>query len=294
MEANEWKVGVVGLGNMGGKVAESIVSKGFNVIVYDVNPKVTILLKEMGAEVANDLIDIAAKSNIILTSLPNTDIVREVYETILNKVEHGTIFIEMSTIDPGYIKDLDTQVSNKESFLIDLPVSGSPEEAKNGKLVLMAGGNKEVINRLQPLISCFGEQVHYVGKPGDAKAVKVVNNLMTMGNVAVAAEAFSIGLKFGIDPELLFNVLNQSGGRSHHFSKRFPNALQRDFEGRFSVELGEKDVSLGLDLSKSLDVPSPIASLVQQIYRIAKSEGFGQEDIVAVLKLYEKWGRLVN
>jgi len=120
--------------------------------------------------------------------------------------------------------------------------------------------------------------------------VKIVNNMMTMGNVLVAAEAFCVGVKAGIEPDLLFEVLGRSGGRSHHFTKRFPNALAGDFEPGFSVVLGEKDLGLALELSQSLGVPSPIAGLARQMYRIAMAEGLSSEDIVAVLKLFEKWG----
>jgi 3-hydroxyisobutyrate dehydrogenase len=97
-------------------------------------------------------------------------------------------------------------------------------------------------------------------------------------------------VKAGIAPDLLFEVLSGSGGRSHHFTKRFPNALAGDFEPGFSVALGEKDLGLALELSRSMGVPSPTTGLVRQMYRIAMSEGLSSEDIVAVLKLFEKWG----
>ena len=111
-----------------------------------------------------------------------------------------------------------------------------------------------------------------------------------LGNVLVAAEAFSIGVKAGIAPDLLFEVLSRSGGRSHHFTKRFPNALAGDFKPGFSVALGEKDLGLALELSRSLGMPAPTTGLVRQMYRIAMSEGLSSEDIVAVIRLFEKWG----
>jgi 3-hydroxyisobutyrate dehydrogenase-like beta-hydroxyacid dehydrogenase len=156
--------------------------------------------------------------------------------------------------------------------------------------VLTAGGDREALETVEPLLKCFGRTVQYVGPVGAAKIVKIVNNMMTMGNVLVAAEAFCVGVKAGIAPDLLFEVLSGSGGRSHHFTKRFPNALAGDFEPGFSVALGEKDLGLALELSRSLGVPSPTTGLVRQMYRIAMSEGLSSEDIVSVLKLFEKWG----
>ena len=287
---SNWQVGMIGLGKMGGAIAESILNNGYSLTVYDVNEHAVNEFVEKGAAKVNQPGDLSERADIIITSLPNTEIVKKTYETLLQKTKENVVFIEMSTIDPNFVRGLNTDIQTRQSVLIDLPVSGSPEEAKKGELVLMAGGPEETVNELKPLFDCFAKQIHYIGEAGTAKAVKIVNNLMTLGNVAVAAEAFSVGLKFGIEPNLLFNVLNQSGGRSHHFGKRFPHALKRDFEGRFSVALGEKDVGIGLDLSQQLDIPTPIASLVQQIYRVAKKEGYSSEDVVSVLKLYEKWG----
>jgi 3-hydroxyisobutyrate dehydrogenase-like beta-hydroxyacid dehydrogenase len=114
--------------------------------------------------------------------------------------------------------------------------------------------------------------------------------MMTMGNVLVAAEAFCVGVKAGIDPDLLFEVLSNSGGRSHHFTKRFPNALAGNFTPGFSVALGEKDLGLALEFSRSLGVPAPTTGLARQMYGIAMSEGLSSEDIVSVIKLFENWG----
>ena len=295
MYSSDWRIGVIGLGNMGGAVAEAIINAEIDVTVYDVNPKAVTSLVEIGANAAIDTIDVAKSSNIIFTILPNTEIVSDVYEGLLENAEPETIFIDLSTIDPNYIRTLNEIVKKNNCILIDLPVSGSPQEAKEGNLVLLAGcESEEIIEEIRDLLECFGNKIHLIGKPGDAKAVKIVNNLMTLGNIAVAAEAFTIGQKFGINSHQLFKVLNQSGGRSHQFSKRFPNVLEGDFDGKFSVELGEKDLGIGINLSKSLGIPTPIASLIQQIYSITKYEGYGTEDIVSVLKVYEKWGGILK
>ena len=201
----------------------------------------------------------------------------------------GTVLVELSTIDPATIEELERVVSERGAVLVDVPVSGSPDEARRGELVLTAGGEREALAAVEPILKCFGRTIQYVGPAGAAKIVKIVNNMMTMGNVLVAAEAFCVGVKAGIAPDLLFEVLSGSGGRSHHFTKRFPNALAGDFKPGFSVALGEKDLGLALELSRSLDMPSPTTGLVRQMYRIAMSEGLSSEDIVAVIKLFEKW-----
>jgi 3-hydroxyisobutyrate dehydrogenase-like beta-hydroxyacid dehydrogenase len=293
VSARHRKVGFVGLGNMGGAMVEAILKSGYWVAVYDIDAAAASALEPLGAQKASGPRPLAAQADVILTSLPDAHAVRDVYfgeEGLISGARPGTVLVELSTIDPAAIEELERSVSEQGAVLLDVPVSGRPAEARRGELVLTAGGDRETLDAVEPILKSFGQTVQYVGPAGAAKTVKIVNNMMTMGNVLVAAEAFSVGVKAGVDPDLLFEVLSRSGGRSHHFTKRFPNALAGDFTPGFSVALGEKDLGLALELSRSLGMPSPTTGLVRQMYRIAMSEGLSSEDIVAVLKLFEKWG----
>jgi 3-hydroxyisobutyrate dehydrogenase-like beta-hydroxyacid dehydrogenase len=293
VSAEDRKVGFVGLGNMGSAMAEAVLKGGYEVAVYDINAEAASNLESLGAQRVSDPGSLAAQADPVLTSLPDARAVRDVYvgeKGLLSGVRSGTVLVELSTIDPVTTEELERTVSERGAVLLDVPVSGSPAEARRGELVLTVGGERKALDAVEPILMCFGRTVRYVGPAGAAKIVKIVNNMMTMGNVLVAAEAFSVGVKAGIDPDLLFEVLSASGGRSHHFTKRFPNALAGDFQPGFSVALGEKDLGLALELAHSLGVPSPTTGLVRQMYRIAMSEGLSSEDIVAVLKLFEKWG----
>lgn len=293
MSERDRKVGFVGLGNMGGAMAEALLKGGYRALVYDIDAAAASALEPLGAQQARDPGSLATQADVVLTSLPDARAVRNVYlgkEGLVSGARPGTVLVELSTIDPATIEELERSVSERGAVLLDVPVSGSPAEARRGELVLTAGGNRAALEAVEPILKCFGRTIQYVGPAGAAKIVKIVNNMMTMGNVLVAAEAFSVGVKAGIDPDLLFEVLSRSGGRSHHFTKRFPNALAGDFKPGFSVALGEKDLGLALELSRSLGMPSPVTGLVRQMYRITMSEGLSSEDIVAVLKLFEKWG----
>jgi 3-hydroxyisobutyrate dehydrogenase len=274
-------------------MVEAFLKGGYRVSVYDIDPAAAAALEPLGAREAPGPRSLAAQADVILTSLPDARAVRAVYlgeEGLISGARPGTVLVELSTIDPATIEEIERAVSEQGAVLLDVPVSGSPAEARRGELVLTAGGDREALEAVEPILKCLGRTVQYVGPAGAAKIVKIVNNMMTMGNVLVAAEAFAIGVKAGIAPDLLFEVLSRSGGRSHHFTKRFPNALAGDFKPGFSVALGEKDLGLALDLSRSLGMPSPTTGLVRQMYRIAMSEGLSSEDIVAVLQLFEKWG----
>jgi 3-hydroxyisobutyrate dehydrogenase len=173
--------------------------------------------------------------------------------------------------------------------VVDCPVSGSPAEARAGRLVLIAGGDDDSIARAEPIFGLLGTAWKHTGGVGTAKVVKIVNNMMSMGNVLVAAEAFALGVAAGVAADRLYEVLSVSGGRSHHFTKRFPNALKGDFRPGFKIELGEKDLALAIDLGRSLGLPTPAASTVRELYATALAEGLRGQDIVALLSLYRRW-----
>jgi 3-hydroxyisobutyrate dehydrogenase len=173
--------------------------------------------------------------------------------------------------------------------VVDCPVSGSPSEARAGKLVLIVGGEQTDVVRAEPILKLLGQDWKFTGPVGTAKVVKIVNNMMSMGNVLVAAEAFALGVAAGVEPERLYDVLSVSGGRSHHFTKRFPNALKGDFSPGFKMELGEKDLALGVELGRMIRMPTPSASATRELYALALAEGFRGQDIVALLQMYQSW-----
>jgi 3-hydroxyisobutyrate dehydrogenase-like beta-hydroxyacid dehydrogenase len=128
-----------------------------------------------------------------------------------------------------------------------------------------------------------------VGPLGSGQVVKIVNNMMSMANVAIAAEAMVLGVKAGVDPQRLFDILSTSGGRSHHFLKRFPNVLAGDFTPHFGIGLSRKDLSLAMALAARLEMPLLVTSAVRQVYEAAHAQGFGHLDMAAVTRLYEQW-----
>ncbi|MDP6344574.1 MAG: NAD-binding protein, partial [Alphaproteobacteria bacterium] len=142
---------------------------------------------------------------------------------------------------------------------------------------------------IEPVVELLGNTWKHTGPVGTAKVVKIVNNMMSMGNVLVAAEAFALGTAAGVEPAKLYDVLSVSGGRSHHFTKRFPNALAGNFDPGFKMELGEKDLSLGVELGRACRMPTPTASLVRNIYALALAQGHQGRDIVALLDMYNNW-----
>tara|TARA_B100001765_G_scaffold199500_1_gene151540 strand:+ start:823 stop:1707 length:885 start_codon:yes stop_codon:yes gene_type:complete len=286
------KIAVIGMGQMGSNMASRLGEAQFDVMGYDIAESVRKNLSERGVKMGDGLAETLSGRSIVLTSLPDPKAVKSAWlgtSGIAALAEPNSLIIELSTIDPTTMKTVAAAALENGHAVLDCPVSGSPNEAGSGKLVLLVGGEEDAVKRGEPLFDLLGQTWKHTGPVGTAKVVKIVNNMMSMGNVLVAAEAFSLGVAAGVKPQKLFDVISVSGGRSHHFTKRFPNALKGDFSPGFKMELGEKDLSLGIDLGRANNLPTPTASIVREMYAMALAEGFRGQDIVALLAMYDNW-----
>ena len=284
------KVAFIGIGQMGAKMAKRLNDLGFDVLGYDVSPASRESARAMGIETTDDLRKALSDRSIILSSLPNPAIVREAWLGAGGVLEHAqpaSLVIELSTIDPGTMQEVAEAARKKGLKVVDAPVSGGPDECAAGTLVIMVGGNQEDIAEGEDVLKALSASYHRTGDVGTAKTVKLINNMMSMGNVVIAAEAFSLGTAAGVEPKVLFDVLSQSGGRSHHFLKRFPKALAGDFSPGFKLELGEKDVALGIELGRMLNKPTPASSVVRELMAIGLASGHRGQDVVAMLDYYD-------
>lgn len=288
------RIAVVGMGQMGSGMAGRLREAGCDIIGYDISAEQRSRLAGAGFPMAASIKEALAGRKIVLTSLPDPKAVREAWlgaNGIVAHAEKGSLCIELSTIDPHTMREVAEAAARRSLAVVDCPVSGSPNEARAGRLILIAGGDRTDVERAEPLLKLLGSDWKYTGDVGTAKVVKIVNNMMSMGNVLVAAEAFALGVAAGVEPNKLYEVLSVSGGRSHHLTKRFPNALKGDFSPGFKMELGEKDMALAIDLGRSVRLPTPTASAVRELYAVALAEGFRGQDIVALLAMYQRWAK---
>ena len=291
------RIAVIGMGQMGSAMASRLSQSQYDVMGYDISDKVRQDLTDRGVKMADNLAAALAGRTTVLTSLPDPRAVNAAWlgaDGIAALAEPNSLIIELSTIDPTTMGEVAAAAAAKGHAVLDCPVSGSPTEAATGKLVLLVGGAEGAVQRGGPLFDVLGQTWKHTGGVGTAKIVKIVNNMMSMGNVLVAAEAFSLGVAAGVEPEKLYDVISVSGGRSHHFTKRFPNALNGDFSPGFKMELGEKDLSLGIELGRANNLPTPTASIVREMYALALAEGFRGQDIVALLAMYDNWAASGN
>jgi 3-hydroxyisobutyrate dehydrogenase-like beta-hydroxyacid dehydrogenase len=288
------KVAVIGMGQMGSGMAGRLRESNVDVVGYDISPDQSARLASEGFRMTSSIAEALAGRTLVLTSLPDPKSVTSAWlgaDGIVANAAKGTLCVELSTIDPQTMRQVAEAAATRGISVVDCPVSGSPKEARAGKLVVIAGGAQEDVARAEPIFKLLGTEWKYTGGVGTAKVVKIVNNMMSMGNVLVAAEAFALGVAAGVEPQKLYDVLSVSGGRSHHFTKRFPNALKGDFSPGFKMELGEKDLALGVELGRMMHMPTPSASTARELYALALTQGFRGQDIVSLLKMYENWAK---
>ena len=288
------RVAVIGMGQMGSGMAGRLSETGFDVLGYDIDPVRRRELGERQVAMAETLKVALAGRKAIVTSLPDPAAARAAWlgdAGIIALAEPGSLIIEVSTIDPGTMRAIGAAAEARGLAVVDCPVSGGPGEARAGTMVLIVGGSEADIARAKPILDQLGPTARTTGPVGTAKAVKLVNNLMALGNVLVASEAFALGLAAGVDADKLYDVLSVSGARSFHFTKRFPNALKGNYEPGFKMELGEKDLALAIDMGRAFHQPTPAASLIRELMALALAQGYRGKDFVALFDMYKRMGQ---
>lgn len=278
-------IGVLGAGHMGGNMAQCLKDAGFAVFIYDAVNAARERMSDLGMNVCQSAKELASSCEIVLTSLPNSKVVEKVLieDGFLSLMKPNAILIETSSTMPETMENIATAAEKCHVHLVDCPVSGGPNEARNGKLIMIVSAEKQARERCQDIIDVLGGKQFYVGtKPGAAKAVKIVNNTMSMGNLVVASEAFSLGVKYGLDPQNLYDILKVSGGTSNQFAKRFQKVVDNDYSALATVEISRKDLTLAIDWAETKGIPMSVARLARSYYEKAIAEGRGDEDMCSV------------
>ena len=286
------QIGVAGLGNMGGGMARRLLMSGYDVIGFDVVPAAMQAFEEAGGASAASAAELAAKVPVVITSLPDPAAVRAVFlgeDGILAGAPAGFTAIETSTIDPLTIKEIAAACAGRDVQLIDAALSGQPPQAAAGELTIMVGASPALLEKQRPLLEKLSKLIHHTGDVGTAKTVKLVNNLMALGNIAVASEAFLLGLRCGMDAKKLYDILSTSGGRSAHFNYDFPRVMDGDFRPGFKTQLALKDIRLIIDLAAKEDYRVELAPVLEMLYAAAVQDGYGDEHFASVIKVYEAW-----
>lgn len=290
------KIGFIGLGVMGKSMAINIIKNGHNLKVSDLNKEAVNKLKAMGAEECLNGAEAADGADIVFTSLPNSQIVESVVTGkggILETAKEGLIYVDLSSITPKTIQNIAKKASEKGVKVLDAPVSGGSAGAQKGTLTVMVGGDEESFNKVLPVLNCIGTKVFHVGGIGAGDTLKLVNNLLLGANMVAVSEALALGVKAGLKPEIMYDIISQSSGSSYALTAKYNNFIAKgDFAPGFAIDLQYKDLQLAVDTAKDLKMPLLMGNNAQQMYEVARAKGLGGQDISAVIKLYEELGNI--
>lgn len=275
-------------------MARNLMKAGFSLVVHNRSRGPMEELMKEGAEVAYSPKEVAQKAEVIITMLPDSPDVEKVVlgeNGVLEGAKAGTILIDMSSISPIVSQRIAAEVAKKGVKMLDAPVSGGETGAINGTLAIMVGGDQEVFDKCQDLFKAMGKSVVRVGDIGAGGFTKLANQIITAINLEALGEAFVLGVKAGVDPNLIFQAIRGGLAGSNMMESRIPAIMERNFKPGFKLKLHLKDLNNALSTAKELGVPLPITSMVQQMMLALNTRGLGEEDNGSLVKLLEDFAK---
>jgi 3-hydroxyisobutyrate dehydrogenase len=284
------KVGFIGLGTMGASMALNVRKAGHELTVYDLRREAAEPHLKAGAAWGEGPRAVAAVSDVVFTSLPGPREAEAVADELLDSMEQGTAWFDLSTNSPTVVRRIHARFAEKGIAMLDAPVSGGPGGAKSGKLALLIGGDKAVFDRLKPVLDTIGDQVIYIGEIGAGSVAKLVHNCAGYMIQTALAEVFTLGVKAGVDPLELWSAVRQcSLGRIRTFDRLGKQFLQGSFEPPdFALQLAHKDVTLATELGRELGVPMRVANMTYAEMTEALNRGWGKRDSRVSMLLQEE------
>jgi L-threonate 2-dehydrogenase len=283
-------VGVIGLGAMGNGMAQSLRRAGHNVHVFDVRSEsVTAFVKD-GGVACHSTSDLAAKCDVVVSVVVNAAQTESVLfgdNGCVNSIKTNSVFVMCSTVDPNWSVALEAKLNALNIHYIDAPISGGAAKAASGSMTMMTAGKPEAYAIAEPFLNAMAGKVYKLGdSAGAGSKVKIINQLLAGVHIAAAAEAMALGLREGVDPNALFEVITNSAGNSWMFENRMAHVLAADYTPLSAVDIFVKDLGLVLDLARASKFPLPLSSTAHQMFMQASTAGFAKEDDSAVIKIF--------
>ena len=283
------KIAFIGVGRMGSIMAARLIAAGHELTIYDPVASATAPLISLGAKVAGSVADAAASSTVAMASVPGPADARETARAIADS-RTLKVFVDLSTSGPAAAQAIAALLAPRGIAAVDAPVSGGVKGAAAGCLAIMVSGAARAMEQVRPLLEVLG-RVYVLGeKPGLGQTVKLANNLMSAASLAIAAEALAMGVKAGVDPAAMLDVLNASSGRNSATVDKIPkHVLNRRFDFGFANALSFKDVRLCLDEAEALGVPMVVGAAVRQMLSITYQIHGAAADCTELVKVVEDW-----
>jgi 3-hydroxyisobutyrate dehydrogenase-like beta-hydroxyacid dehydrogenase len=284
-------VGFIGIGQMGKHMSRHILEAGYSLTVHDLNKDAAAPLMEKGAKWGDTPRDVAESCRVVISSLPAPpDVENVVYGEygLKSGWKAGDIYIDMSTNSPSIIRKIAEDAKAMGVTVLDAPVSGGTRGAEAGTLAVMVGGDPAALDKVKGILETMAQRIFPVGEVGCGNTVKLVNNLISLACNSISAEGFALGVKAGINPRVLLDIIKVSTG-NNWCSQQYPDTVfQGNFEPGFKVSLAYKDIGLALDFGQECGVPLPVGAAVQRDLGDTIAAGLGDKGVDAVILPLEK------
>ncbi|WP_026374727.1 3-hydroxyisobutyrate dehydrogenase [Aestuariibacter salexigens] len=290
------QVAFIGLGNMGGPMAENLLKAGFNVTVFDLVAESVDKLKQAGASAAESAQAAVMGADIVVSMLPASKHVKSLYvdaSGVCDSLQSDALIIDSSTIDAQSAKDVAAHLTAKGFNFIDAPVSGGVGGAKAGTLTFIVGGEASDVERARPVLSAMGKNIFHAGAHGAGQTAKICNNMLLAVLMAGTSEALQMAINNGLDPKVMSDIMLQSSGRNWclELYNPCPGVMDNvpssnDYQGGFMVDLMRKDLGLALDSALNSQSNTPMAAVANSLYSIHSAQGNGQKDFSSLFELF--------
>ncbi len=284
-------LGFIGLGIMGQGMALNLLKAGFAVTVWNRNPAKMQPLIDAGAHPAESPRDVAARATVIFICVSDTPDVQQVItgeHGVIHGAQAGALVVDMSTINPQATREIAAQLEARGVHMLDAPVSGGSEGAAKGTLSIMVGGDAEQVTRAMPYFQAMGKTITHVGGHGAGQTVKLVNQILVVGNMLAVSEALLFAQASGVDLDKTLQAVGGGAAGSWMLNNRGPQVLVRDWRPGFTIDLQQKDLRLVLQSADAIGAPAILTSLVFNLYRTLQAQGLGNEGNHALIKALEQ------
>ncbi|MBI2469122.1 MAG: 3-hydroxyisobutyrate dehydrogenase [Candidatus Rokubacteria bacterium] len=295
------QIGFVGIGNMGLPMATNLIKAGYPVEAYDVRREAVEAVVARGATTGGSAAEVAGRVEVLITMLPNSPEVEAAYlgpKGVLEGARPALLCVDMSTIDPAATRRVGERLAAKGVRMLDAPVSGAVPRAVEGTLTIMVGGEAAVFETARPILRAMGSNVIHVGPLGSGEVAKICNNLIAGVAMIAVAEAFTIGLRAGVDPKVLHEVISKSSGNCWSLEHNCPvpgltprAASNQAYAPGFMTDLMAKDLSLARAAARDLGATCFTGTLAHELYTLASRHGLGRRDFSSVIQLLTATGR---
>jgi len=289
-------IAFIGLGNMGGPMAINLIKKGHHVIGFDLSEEALKILVSEGGQTAESAVEASKGADVVISMLPSGKHVADLYsEEFISSLKPNTLLIDSSTIDAVTARTVAELAVSKGCRMIDAPVSGGTAGAQAGTLTFIVGGKQEDYEKARPILKCMGQNIFHAGESGAGQVAKICNNMLLAIHMIGTSEAINLGVKHGLNPQILSEIMQKSSGKNWSLDvyNPYPGVMEnapasRNYSGGFAVDLMTKDLGLAAEAGLETKTSTPLGNTALNLYRMWSESGNGKIDFSSIIQFLNR------